>query len=66
LGGGSGVYLQQVGEDNAVLERARDPDQIQRILIHTNLLRQRRCVVATKPPAAVWADADAEVAYSDC
>ena len=57
--------LQQVGKDDAILERLRHPYQIQRILIHADLLRQRGGVIAAQEAATIRRYADAKVAHSD-
>ncbi len=54
--------LHEVRKHNAVLERARNPDQVQRVLVDADLRCQRARVVAAQPRAAVGVDADAEVA----
>lgn len=56
--------LHQVWEDNHVLKLARQPYQIQRILIDRHFVGQCRRVVAAEPGPAVRVDADAEVAHA--
>lgn len=60
--GGRGKYSHQVREHNHVLKLARQPHQIQRVLVRRDLVRQRRRVVGAQPAPAVRVDADAEVA----
>lgn len=57
--------LQQIRKHHTRLERLRDIDQIQRILIDGNLLREQRRIVRAQETAAVRVDADAEVADAD-
>lgn len=54
--------LQQIGEDNAILEGAGNPDQVQRILIDVDLLGESGGIVGAQEVTAVGIDADAEVA----
>ncbi len=56
--------LHQIREDNHVLKLARNPNQIQRILIHANLVRQHRRIITAKPCPAIWVNTDTEVAHS--
>ena len=58
-------YSHQVRKDYVVFECTGDPDQIQGILIDTDLARQTASIVAAKEGAAVGIDADSEVAHSD-
>lgn len=53
---------EQVGEDNGVLERRCNPDQVQRVLVHRYPLHQRRRVVGADVVTTVLVDADAKVA----
>lgn len=53
--------VHQIRKDNRVLELARNPDKVQRILVHGDLVREGRRVVRAQPGAAVGVDADAEV-----
>lgn len=55
-------HLHQVRKHNHVLELGSQPDEIERILVHRDLLGQGRRIVTTKPRAAVRVDADAKVA----
>lgn len=63
--GGGGCYSQQVGKDDAILERLGDPDQVQRVLVDADLLGEQRGVVGAEEAAAVWVHTDAEVADAD-
>lgn len=56
--------LQQIRKNNHILELARQPNQIQRILVHRHLVGERRGVVRAQPGPAVGADADAEVPHA--
>lgn len=55
--------LQQVRKHHTILERLRDPDQIQRILVYADLFREEGDVVGAEEAAAVRVDADAKVAH---
>lgn len=57
--------LHEVGKDDRVLECARNPNQIQRVLIHTDLPSQARRIIAAQEGSSVRVDADAEVSHSD-
>ena len=57
-----GEYSHQVRKHNHILKLTRQPNEIQRILIRRNLVRQRRRVVGAQPAPAVRVDADAKVA----
>lgn len=57
--------LQQIRENNGVLKRRRNPYQIQRILIDSHNLRQRRRVCVANIRARVRLDADPKVSDSD-
>ena len=61
----AGVYSHQVWEDNAVLEGACDPYQIQRILINTDLACKTGCVVAAQEGSSIWVDTYPEVPNPD-
>ncbi len=61
-GGGGRLNSHEVREHDHVLELAREPDEIQRVLVYRDLVGERRGIVAAQPAAAVGADADAEVA----
>merc|ERR1719282_780169 len=56
---------EQIREDDLVLERLGDPDQVQRILVNADLLREQSGVVGAEEATAVRVDADAEVADAD-
>lgn len=56
--------LHQVGEHNHILKLARQPNQIQRILINADLVRQTRRIVAAEPGSAIGVDADAEESHA--
>ena len=60
-----GVDLHEIWKNNAILERARHPNQIQRILIHANLLCKRRRVVAAEEISPRRIDAKSKVSDSD-
>ena len=64
-GSGQGVGLHEVWEHDFVFERLGDPDQIQRVLIYAYLLGEQCRVVRAEEVAAVWVDADPEVAHAD-
>lgn len=64
-GGEEGKNVHQIRENDRVLERAGHPDQIQRILIDTDLTGERTGIVGAQKRAAVRVDADAEVADAD-
>ena len=55
------MYSHEVGKDNIVLERARDPDQVQRVLVDRDLRGQGGRVVRAQERAPLRVDADAEV-----
>ncbi len=55
----------QIWEDYAVFECAGDPDEIQWILIDTNLACETAGIIAAQEGATVCIDADAEIAHSD-
>lgn len=57
--------IHQIRENDRVLERARDPDEVQRVLIDADLAGERAGVVRAQEGAAVRVDADAEVADAD-
>lgn len=60
----AGQHLHQVWEDDQVLERRANPDQIQWVLVDAHLFREQCCVVRAQViTAAVRVDADAEVAH---
>lgn len=59
---GTRGHAHQVGKDNHVFELARKPDEVERILVHADLVGKRRCVVGAQPRAAIGVDADAKVA----
>lgn len=65
IGMGRNARLHQIWEDYAVFERAGDPDEIQGVLIDTDLACETAGIVAAQKGATVCVDADAEVAYSD-
>ena len=57
------MNLHEVGENNTILERTRDPDQIQRILVHAYLSCQTARIVTAQERPSVWIYADAEIAH---
>lgn len=57
-------YSHEVGEHDRVLELARQPDEVQGVLVDRDLLGERGGVVGAQPAAAVRVDADAEVAHA--
>ena len=67
IGQQEGSDLHEVRKHDAVLERLRHPNQIQRILIYADLLRQESGVVRAKvvPIGSIRGDADAKVADTD-
>lgn len=65
LGSGDGFDLQEVRKHDAILERLGHPDEVQRVLVDADLLREQRRVVGAQEAAAVRVDADAEVADAD-
>ena len=56
--------LQEIGEDDGVLERCRYPDQVQRILVDVDALRESSGIVRAQE-CAVGVCAEAEVANAD-
>lgn len=52
--------LQKIREDDCVLERRRNPDQVQRILVDVDPLRQR-CRIVRAQEGAVSVGAETEV-----
>lgn len=54
--------IHEVREHNHVLELARQPYQVERVLVDRDLVGQGGRIVAAQPRAAVRVDADAEVA----
>lgn len=54
----------QVWEDDHVLKLARQPDEVQRVLVDRDLLGQGGGIVGAEPGAAVRVDADAKVAHA--
>lgn len=57
-------YSHEVGEHDRVLELARQPDEVEGVLVDRDLLGERGGVVGAQPAAAVRVDADAEVAHA--
>ena len=57
------AVLHEVGKDDRIFECARHPYQIQRILIHRHLPRQRTSIVAAQERPSVRVYADTEVSY---
>lgn len=57
--------LHQIWEHYAVLERAGDPDEIQWVLIDTDLACETAGIVAAQEGATVCINADTEIAHSD-
>lgn len=53
---------EEVREHNGVLERRRDPHEVERVLVYRHALHERRRVVRADIVAAVFVDADPEVA----
>lgn len=62
LGEGLKKNVHQIREHHHILKLARQPDQVQRVLVDRDLLSQGRRVVGTQPGAAVGVDADAKEA----
>ena len=58
-------YAHQVGEHDAVLERTRNPYQIQWILVHRDLGRKCTGIITTQERAPVRVHTDAEIADPD-
>lgn len=57
-----GQDSQQIRKHYQILVRARDPDQVQRVLLHLcDLLRQQRRVIAAQEAVVAVRDADAEI-----
>lgn len=56
--------LHQIWKHNHILELTSQPNQIERILINTDFIRQSRSVVTAKPRSSIWIDAYTEVAYA--
>lgn len=54
----------EVREHDRVLELARQPDEVEGVLVDRHLLGERGGVVGAQPAAAVRVDADAEVAHA--
>lgn len=63
-GGKKSNYSHEVGEHDRVLELARQPDEVEGVLVDRDLLGERGGVVGAQPAAAVRVDADAEVAHA--
>lgn len=57
-------YSHEVWEHDGVLELARQPDEVEGVLVDRDLLGEGGGVVGTQPAAAVRVDADAEVAHA--
>lgn len=57
------VNLQEVREDNGILERRGNPDQVQRVLVDVDTLRQRRGIVGAQE-GAVGVCAETEVSHA--
>lgn len=57
-----GDNIHQIRENNHILELRGEPDQIQRVLVDADLLRQSRGIVRAQPGAAVRVYADAKEA----
>lgn len=55
-------HLQQIRKHDHIFERLRDPYQIERILLHTDPLRQSRRIIATQPTSIVI-HTDAKVSH---
>lgn len=64
IDGIEGEDLHKVRKDDRILKCTRHPYQIQGILIHRHLPRQRTCIVAAQKRPSVRVDADTEVAYA--
>ena len=58
-------HSHEVREHDIVLEGVGDPDQVQRVLVDTDLLCQKCCIVRAEKGSAVWVDAEAEVSDAD-
>lgn len=54
-------HSHQVGEDDHVLELARQPDQVEGVLVDRNFVGKRGGIVTAQPAATVGRDANAEV-----
>lgn len=61
-GGTKNNNVHQIRKNNHILKLARQPDEVERVLVDRHLLRQGGCIVAAEPGASVRVDADAEVA----
>lgn len=59
-----GQDLHQIREHDLVLERLCDPDQVQRVLIDADLLRQQRRIVRAQKRSTVGVDAQSKVSHS--
>jgi hypothetical protein len=59
-----GRNLQKVGEDDAVLESLGHPNQVERVFVDGDLLGKKSGVIGAEEAAAIWVDADAEIAHS--
>ena len=57
--------LHEVWEDYGVLEGTCHPDQIQRVLVHTDQLRQCRCVLVAHEGPTIGLYANAEISNTD-
>lgn len=57
-------HSHEVWEHDRVLELARQPDEVEGVLVDRDLLGERGGVVGAQPAAAVRVDADAEVAHA--
>ena len=58
-------HLHEIWKDYAVLERAGYPDEVQWILIDTDLAGETAGIVAAQEGATVRIDTDAKVSHSD-
>ncbi len=56
--------LHQIRKHDHILELASQPNEIQRVLVHRDLVGERGGVVAAQPRAPVRVDADAEVSHA--
>lgn len=52
---------QEIGEDDGVFEGCCDPDKVERVLVHGQVLDEGGCVVGTDVATSIAVDADAEV-----
>lgn len=60
----NGENVHEIWEHDHILELARQPDEVERVLVDAHLLGQGGSVVGAEPGAAVRVDADAKVAHA--